>query len=106
MHLIKRKMPCCKEEFSLYGIIVPSTLMENLKYNIFDINLKTGGQVMQVEILPGCISCGACESINGEVFILNTLAHVIDENITGNEDDCRIAAEACPVNVIKIMEED
>jgi len=60
---------------------------------------------MKVEILPGCISCGACEAINGEVFVLNELAHVIEENITGNEDDCKAAAEACPVSVIKITED-
>jgi ferredoxin len=60
---------------------------------------------MNVEIVPGCISCGACEAINSEVFVLNDLAHVIEENIAGNEDDCRIAAEACPVGVIKITED-
>lgn len=60
---------------------------------------------MDVEILPGCISCGACEAINSEVFVINELAHVIEENIAGNEDDCKTAAEACPVSVIKITED-
>ncbi|MDD3013538.1 MAG: ferredoxin [Candidatus Gastranaerophilales bacterium] len=60
---------------------------------------------MKVEILPGCIACGACEAINGEVFIINEIAHVIEENITGNEDDCVTAADACPVNVIKVIED-
>jgi ferredoxin len=60
---------------------------------------------MKVEILPGCIACGTCEGINSEVFVLNELAHVIEENITGNEEDCKLAAEACPVNVIKVTEE-
>jgi len=60
---------------------------------------------MKVEIVPGCISCGACEAINSEVFILNDLAHVNEENVIGNEDDCRTAVDACPVGVIKITEE-
>jgi len=61
---------------------------------------------MKVDILPGCINCGACEAINSEVFTLNDIAHVNQENITGNEEDCRSAAEICPVNVIKITEEE
>jgi len=60
---------------------------------------------MKVEIEPGCISCGACEAINSEVFILNDIAHVNEENVIGNEDDCRTAADACPVSVIKITED-
>lgn len=60
---------------------------------------------MKVEIVPGCISCGACEAINSEVFVLNDLAHVNEENVAGNEDDCRTAAEACPVSIIKITED-
>jgi len=60
---------------------------------------------MKVEIIPGCISCGICESINSDVFVLNDTAHVIDENVVGNEDDCRHASEMCPVDVIKITED-
>lgn len=59
---------------------------------------------MRVEIIPGCISCGACVSINSDVFELTDTAHVHPENVPGNEEDCRAAAEACPVNVIKIHE--
>lgn len=59
---------------------------------------------MKIEILPGCISCGACEAINSEVFELNDEIHVHEENIVGNEDDCIAAADACPVNVIKVTE--
>jgi ferredoxin len=60
---------------------------------------------MRVEILDGCIACGACEAINSEVFEVTDSVHVNDENVNGNEDDCLIAAEACPVNVIKIVED-
>jgi len=59
---------------------------------------------MRVEIIPGCISCGACVSINSDVFDLTDTAHVHQDMVEGNEDDCRAAAEACPVNVIKIFE--
>jgi ferredoxin len=57
---------------------------------------------MKIEILQGCTGCGACETINSEVFFLNSRAHVQEENIIGNEDDCITASEICPVNVIKI----
>ena len=60
---------------------------------------------MKVEILPGCIACGTCEAINSEVFVINEIAHVIEENITGNEADCIEAADACPVDVIKVTED-
>lgn len=59
---------------------------------------------MNVEILSGCIGCGICESINSEVFEVNNVAQVNDENIDANEDDCRLAADMCPVSVIKVTE--
>jgi len=57
---------------------------------------------MKVEIIPGCISCGICQSINSDVFTLNEIAHVNEDKIVGNEEDCREAAKQCPVNVIKV----
>jgi len=59
---------------------------------------------MQVEIIPGCIACGACVSINSDVFELSDTIHVHQDKVEGNEEDCRAAADACPVNVIKIKE--
>jgi len=59
---------------------------------------------MKVEIIPGCISCGVCESINSEIFKLNEIAHVNNDKVAGNEQDCRDAAAQCPVSVIKIYE--
>lgn len=59
---------------------------------------------MRVEIIPGCISCGACVSINSDIFELNDIAHVNQSKVVGHEEDCRAAADACPVNVIKIIE--
>jgi len=60
---------------------------------------------MKVEILPGCIACGVCQSINSEVFELNNVAHVNEENIESNEDDCWHAADMCPVSVIRVVED-
>jgi ferredoxin len=61
-------------------------------------------KIMKVEIIPGCISCGLCESINSDVFTLNEIAHVNEENVPGNEQDCKDAADQCPVSVIKVTE--
>ena len=60
---------------------------------------------MRVEIIPGCIACGACVSINSDVFELTDTAYVHNEHVSGNEEDCKAAAEACPVNVIKVYED-
>lgn len=60
---------------------------------------------MKVEILSGCIGCGACEAINSEVFEVLDTVQVNQDAVLGNEEDCLIAAEACPVNVIKIIED-
>ncbi len=59
---------------------------------------------MKVEVEPGCIACGACVSINSDVFELLDTVIIHEHKISGNEDDCRVAAEACPVNVIKIKD--
>jgi ferredoxin len=61
-------------------------------------------KIMQVEIIPGCIACGICESINSEVFTVDEVAHVNEKNIMGNEEDCKEAAKQCPVSVIKVTE--
>lgn len=60
---------------------------------------------MKVSILETCTGCGACATINSDVFEVNEIAHVNFENIDGNEQDCYDAAMACPVNAI-IVEED
>lgn len=57
---------------------------------------------MKVTILDGCIACGACESVCSAVFTVTDIAHVDQSMVEDNEIECRVAAEACPVNVIKI----
>ncbi len=59
---------------------------------------------MRVEIVSGCIACGVCESISPEVFTVMEVSEVDNTQVSGHEDDCREAAEACPVSVIKIYE--
>jgi len=59
---------------------------------------------MKVQIIPGCIACGACVSINPDIFEMEDTIHVNHSKVAGHEDDCRAAAEACPVHVIKIID--
>lgn len=59
---------------------------------------------MYVQILEGCIACGVCESISPEVFTVLDTSVVNPDQLPGREDECREAAEACPVTVIQIEE--
>lgn len=57
---------------------------------------------MIVEILDTCTACGLCESINSEVFKVNGISHVNQNNVSGNEQDCIDAAAQCPVGAIQL----
>ena len=59
---------------------------------------------MKVQILEGCIACGACESICPDVFTVYDSTEVNTDGIVGREQDCRDAASTCPVDVIQISE--
>jgi ferredoxin len=59
---------------------------------------------MQVTIAPGCIACGACESICPTVFTVFEESVVNPAAIPGQERACREAAKVCPVDVILINE--
>jgi ferredoxin len=59
---------------------------------------------VQVNIVPGCIACGACEQICPEVFVVLDTSVAHNENVPGNEEGCRAAARACPVSVILVQE--
>ncbi len=59
---------------------------------------------MHVNIVEGCIACGVCESISPEVFTVLDTSIADNSFVPGHEDECREAAEACPVSVIKIEE--
>jgi ferredoxin len=57
---------------------------------------------MNVTIMDNCTGCGACEAVNSKVFSVDTMAHVDEKEIKGNEQDCIDAALICPVNAIWI----
>ena len=60
----------------------------------------------KVMIEPGCITCGACEFVSPEVFEVTDICRIKkNAPIKENQDAVRQAAQACPVNVIKIEEE-
>ena len=57
---------------------------------------------MNVTINDSCIGCGACESICDAVFAVDGTASVKEAGISGNEDNVKEAAEACPVGAIEV----
>ncbi len=57
---------------------------------------------MLVFITDNCVSCGACEAINPEVFSLELRPKVNQKMVNLNKKDCIDAALICPVNAIKI----
>lgn len=58
--------------------------------------------IAKVRIEEGCISCGVCESICPQVFVVQDIAEVIkDVDFSQHEDCIKEAAEECPVAVIK-----
>lgn len=59
---------------------------------------------MKVNIVPGCIACGVCESICPEVFTVLEVSEADNNYVNGREDLCRDAAKACPVSVIEVVE--
>ena len=59
---------------------------------------------MQIKIIEGCIACGVCESLCPEVFTVRDEAEADNTHVPGHELECRDAAAACPVSVIKIEE--
>lgn len=59
----------------------------------------------KVWIDPGCITCGACEFICPQVFEVTDISHIkSDFDIKAEGENIKMAAAACPVNVIKFKE--
>jgi ferredoxin len=59
----------------------------------------------KVTIEPGCISCGSCQFIAPEVFEVTDTSHVKEGVDLEKFQACiRLAAEKCPVQVIKVQE--
>jgi ferredoxin len=58
-----------------------------------------------VNIMPGCVSCGACTVICPEVFELRGTSRVKPAaSLEKNADLIREAAQTCPVSVIEVIE--
>jgi ferredoxin len=61
--------------------------------------------IHKVWIEEDCTSCGLCEDICPEVFVLKDLAVVIEGvNYSDYEEQIKEAADNCPVEVIKYSE--
>ena len=58
---------------------------------------------MKVTIQPGCISCGTCELIAPEVFVVEVKAEVRQGCLCEQyRDKIKKAASMCPVGVITV----
>lgn len=64
-------------------------------------------KIKNVRIVPGCISCGTCESVCSDVFEVKGVAEVKpNPDLVKHADLIREAADMCPVSVIKVDEQD
>ena len=61
--------------------------------------------IKKVGIEDGCTSCGLCEGICPDVFVVEDIAIVKEGvNFQDFEDEIKDAADSCPVEVIKYSE--
>lgn len=62
--------------------------------------------IKKVLIEPGCVSCGSCQAICSHVFVVERCAKIAD-GVDFKKYDALIreAAELCPVQVIKVEED-
>lgn len=59
----------------------------------------------KVVIEPGCITCGTCEFMAEKVFKVTDICYVQeDADLKEHAQAIKLAAQACPVNVIKFQE--
>lgn len=66
-------------------------------------------KIKQIEIEPGCISCGSCEFICKEIFKVDPTSKVkstvTKEDLEKYKELIKKAAIKCPVQVIKLKVE-
>jgi len=62
--------------------------------------------ITKVWVEEECTSCGVCEDICPQVFLIKDISTVI-EGVNFSEYDAKIreAADGCPIEVIKFSEE-
>jgi ferredoxin len=71
------------------------------------LSLCTYDIMNKVTILPGCITCGLCESIAPAVFEVTDIAHVKpDAPLKTCASAIRQAVAECPVQVIHVEEKE
>ena len=60
-------------------------------------------KIKNIEIVPGCISCGTCEFICPQAFEVKDVASV-KEGVYFDSfvEEINQAADSCPVSVIKV----
>ena len=59
----------------------------------------------EIEILPGCISCGKCQAVCPQVFKVTDTAIVRQgADLEKYREEVEQAVKICPVNVIKVDE--
>jgi ferredoxin len=62
--------------------------------------------IKKVWVEDGCISCGLCEEVAGDIFEVKETSEVKKgADLGSNESEIKEAAEGCPVEVIKFEEE-
>jgi len=62
--------------------------------------------ITKVWVEEGCTSCGLCEETCDAVFEIDEVSEVKKGAIfEGNENEIKEAAEGCPVEVIKFMDQ-
>ena len=55
----------------------------------------------KISIIPGCITCGACQDIAPELFVVKDIAYVIARPASEDQQErACMAIAACPVQVI------
>ena len=63
-------------------------------------------KIKKVQIIPGCISCGTCETICPMVFEVKDISYVKqDADLNSDPEAVQEAADMCPVSVIEVEEE-
>lgn len=64
-------------------------------------------KITGVKIVPGCISCGTCEAVCPDVFEVKGVAEVKpNPDLEKHAELIVEASYLCPVNVIKVEEEE
>jgi ferredoxin len=62
---------------------------------------------MKIDIIPGCIGCGMCETVCSEAFFMESGVAKVKASVDmkKHEEAMQEAADMCPVQVITITDE-